>query len=83
MNQKTNTVHPEDTNIYVIFVVALDKEFLPKRVYKNFYLTVKGNMEEAEEYQKLISRVGFISEGERTFADDIESINLRLKEDDQ
>ena len=67
--------------VYVICVVALDRKLLPKRVYKNFYMGIKGDREDAVLVQDRIRCVGFKAEGERIFPDDIESINLKKKDD--
>ncbi len=68
-------------DVYVICIVALDRKVLPKRVYKNYYLGVRGSRKQAVLVQNTISRVGFRAEGERVFPDDIESINLKRKDD--
>lgn len=67
--------------VYVICVVALDRKVLPKRVYKNFYVGIQGEREQAVAMQDKIRCVGFKAEGERIFPDDIESINLKRKDD--
>ncbi len=78
MHEEPEAVEDE---VYVICVVALDREVLPKRVYNNCYMSVKGSREEAVKLQDRISRVGFKINGNRIFPDDIESINLKKKDD--
>lgn len=68
-------------DVYVICVVALDRKVLPKRVYKNFYVGMNCSREQAVVMQDRIRCVGFKAEGERIFPDDIESINLKKKDD--
>lgn len=52
---------------------------LPKRIYKPFYMAVKGNRDQATSMQNKIAKVGFKTDSVRVFPDDIESINLKEK----
>lgn len=70
----------EQEETYVICVVALDRSKLPKRTYKNYYMGVKGTRKQAVMMQDEISKIGFKAEGVRVFADDIESVNLKTKD---
>ena len=78
MSEEPEAVEEE---VYVICVVALCRELLPKRVYANFYVGVKGSRQDAVELQNTISRKGFKTGDHRIFPDDIESINLKKKDD--
>lgn len=77
MEQDKPTV--EDTTTYVICVVALVST-TPKRIYQNFYYGVRGKTP-AEDLMRLIRRKGFITEGERFFPDQIESLTLKVHEE--
>jgi len=77
----SEALEPIEEDVYVICVVALVREALPKRVYDNFYLGVQGSREDAVVMQNTISKVGFKTGDHRVFPDDIESINLKKKDD--
>ena len=78
MSEELEAVEDE---VYIICVVALVREVLPKRVYDNCYVSIKGSRQDAVDLQNQISRVGFTIKGNRIFPDDIESINLKKKDD--
>ena len=83
MSEEPEAVEEEavEEEVYVICVVALCRELLPKRVYDNCYVSVKGSRQDAVDLQNKISRNGFFIKGNRIFPDDIESINLKKKDD--
>ena len=76
MSESQTPMDGEQTT-YVICVVALDKTASTKKTYKNFYMGVKGNRDQAVLMQNQIARSGFMADSERVFPDSIESINLK------
>lgn len=80
MTKSSTDQQATEQTTFVICVVALDRMKLPKKTYKPFYMAVKGSREQAVLMQNQIAKVGFKAGDERIFPDDIESINLKVKE---
>lgn len=74
-------VEPNIIEDHILCIVALENK--SPREYKNYYLAIRGTKEEAQLMQTAIAKNGFKSDERRFFPDEIESLTIKLRNDNE